>query len=87
MNRQTAASSATAVREREFDFTDSDFQALRTLVKQMTGINLAESKRELVYGRVSRRLRALGMSSFGTYRQLLESGDGSELVEIGRAHV
>ena len=85
MNRQTATSSATAVREREFDFTDSDFQALGTLVKQMTGINLAESKRELVYGRVSRRLRALGMSSFGTYRQLLESGDGSELVAFCNA--
>jgi chemotaxis protein methyltransferase CheR len=85
MNRQTATSSATAVREREFDFTDSDFHALRTLVKQMTGINLAESKRELVYGRVSRRLRALGMSSFGTYRQLLESGDGSELVAFCNA--
>jgi chemotaxis protein methyltransferase CheR len=51
----------------------------------MTGINLAESKRELVYGRVSRRLRALGLASFGSYRQLLESGDGSELVAFCNA--
>jgi chemotaxis protein methyltransferase CheR len=85
MNRQSAATPASEARVREFHFTDSDFQALRKLVKEMTGINLAESKRELVYGRVSRRLRALGLSSFGAYRQLLESGDGSELVAFCNA--
>jgi chemotaxis protein methyltransferase CheR len=73
------------IRAREFHFTDSDFTALRILVKEMTGINLAESKRELVYGRVSRRLRVLGLSSFGAYRELLESGDGSELVAFCNA--
>ena len=72
-------------RVREFQFTDGDFQALRSMVKEMTGINLAESKRELVYGRVSRRLRALGLASFGAYRELLESGDGSELVAFCNA--
>ena len=52
MNNQAAENQA-ITREREFQFTDSDFNALRTLVKEMTGISLAESKRELVYGRVS----------------------------------
>jgi chemotaxis protein methyltransferase CheR len=56
MKTQTASSQEPQDRAREFEFNDSDFQALRTLVKEMTGINLAESKRELVYGRVSRRL-------------------------------
>jgi chemotaxis protein methyltransferase CheR len=72
-------------RAREFEFNDSDFHALRMLVKDMTGINLADSKRELVYGRISRRLRALGLASFGAYRQVLESGDGSELVQFCNA--
>lgn len=58
---------------------------MRTLVKQITGINLAESKRELVYGRISRRLRALGLGSFTAYRKLLEAGDGSELVAFCNA--
>jgi len=84
MNNQTAEDQA-LIRAREFQFTDSDFNALRTLVKEMTGINLAASKRELVYGRISRRLRALGLSSFGVYRGLLESGDGSELVAFCNA--
>lgn len=85
MNRSSAAASASPAREREFEFADADFDALRTLVKQMTGINLADSKRELVYGRVSRRLRALGLSSFRAYRAMLESGDGSELVAFCNA--
>jgi chemotaxis protein methyltransferase CheR len=85
MNNQTAENQAIDAREREFQFTDADFNALRILVKEMTGINLAESKRELVYGRVSRRLRALGLSTFGEYRGLLESGDGSELVAFCNA--
>jgi chemotaxis protein methyltransferase CheR len=85
MNNQAAENQALESRAREFQFTDPDFQALRTLVKEMTGINLADSKRELVYGRVSRRLRALGLSTFGEYRELLESGDGSELVAFCNA--
>jgi chemotaxis protein methyltransferase CheR len=82
MNNRSAEAET---RAREFHFTDSDFTALRILVKEMTGINLAESKRELVYGRVSRRLRVLGLSSFGAYRELLESSGGSELVAFCNA--
>jgi len=85
MNNRSAENRALDSRPREFQFTDADFIALRTLVKEMTGINLAESKRELVYGRVSRRLRALGLTTFGGYRELLESGDGSERVAFCNA--
>ncbi len=85
MHRPSTQMSESDARVREFQFTDGDFQALRSMVKEMTGINLAESKRELVYGRVSRRLRALGMSSFAAYRELLKSGDGSELVAFCNA--
>ena len=85
MNNQAAQNQALDTRAREFQFTDADFIALRTLVKEMTGISLAESKRELVYGRVSRRLRVLGLSTFGAYRKLLQSGDGSELVAFCNA--
>jgi chemotaxis protein methyltransferase CheR len=83
--KASAAAPAARVHAREFEFTDADFEALRSLVKTMTGINLAESKRELVYGRISRRLRTLGLSSFGAYRQLLESGDNAELVAFCNA--
>jgi chemotaxis protein methyltransferase CheR len=63
-------------REREFDFTQADFESLRSIVKAQSGITLGEAKRELVYGRVSRRLRALGLSAFSDYRRLLASHEG-----------
>lgn len=72
-------------RQREFEFTDSDFNGLRALVRAATGINLADSKRELVYSRIARRLRALQLDSFRAYRDLLEEGDPQELAEFCNA--
>lgn len=69
---------------REFDFRDEDFEALRTLVKTLTGINLGEHKRELLYGRLSRRLRALKLASFREYRQRV-AADPRELVQLVNA--
>jgi chemotaxis protein methyltransferase CheR len=76
---------SSAIAGREFAFDDSDFAAIRTLVKSLTGINLVESKRELVYGRISRRLRALGMYSFRQYLDYLRSDGEQELVEFCNA--
>jgi chemotaxis protein methyltransferase CheR len=71
-------------RLREFAFGEEDFEALRRLVKQLTGINLTDQKRELVYGRLSRRLRALNLTSFRDYRQRLAQ-DSGELVNFCNA--
>jgi chemotaxis protein methyltransferase CheR len=71
----------TVSREREFLFSDEDFLSLRELVREVAGITLSEAKRELVYGRLSRRLRALGMESFRDYRDLLAGPQGKE--ELG----
>jgi chemotaxis protein methyltransferase CheR len=71
---------------REFAFSDDDFNALRALVHEVTGISLTENKRNLVYGRLSRRLRALQLGSFMEYRRLLESDrEGAEMVEFVNA--
>ena len=64
-------------RQREFGFTDADFESLRKLARELAGISLADSKRELVYGRVSRRLRELGLTSFADYRALLAGANGA----------
>ena len=69
---------------REFEFSDEDFEALRSLVKQVTGIALSDQKRELVYGRLARRLRALNIRTFREYRTLL-AGDSDELVQFCNA--
>lgn len=72
-------------RMREFAFSDADFDALRKLVREVTGIHLSDAKRELVYGRMARRLRALNLPSFRDYRALLSGGDDRELVEFCNA--
>jgi len=57
----------------EFHFTDKDFEYLRGLIYDHAGISMAESKRDLVYGRLARRLRALGLTRFSEYIEFLES--------------
>jgi chemotaxis protein methyltransferase CheR len=74
-----------APRVREFVFGNEDFEALRKLVKELTGINLSDQKRELVYGRLARRLRALHLRTFAEYRDLLASDGGREIVELCNA--
>ena len=74
-----------AQEEREFEFDHDDFNHLRELVKRTTGIKLADSKYNLVYGRVSRRLRALKLSSFRQYRSHLEKPGSNELPELTNA--
>jgi chemotaxis protein methyltransferase CheR len=63
---------------REFEFTDKDFQRIRTLIRDYAGIALAESKQELVYSRLARRLRATGLKTFGEYLNLLQRGNDAE---------
>ncbi len=70
---------AELISEREFDFTDRHFQFLRKMVGEHAGINLSEAKRELVYGRITRRLRALGLRNFDEYCRLLEETPDSEI--------
>jgi chemotaxis protein methyltransferase CheR len=76
---------STTLRMREFMFSEEDFQALRKLVKDHTGINLTDQKRELVYGRLARRLRALNLRSFLEYRELVSGDGGHELVNLVNA--
>jgi len=84
--RERSSCSEVEARLREFAFSDQDFNFLRTLVHRHTGISLSDAKRELVYGRLSRRLRALGLDSFRDYRNVLTSDpEGQEMVEFCNA--
>jgi chemotaxis protein methyltransferase CheR len=59
---------------KEFDFTARDFERVRAMIYKRAGIALAESKQEMVYSRLARRLRATGTSSFVKYLDELEAG-------------
>lgn len=67
-----------ALKDREFHFTRKDFERVRKLIYDHAGITLSDSKQELVYSRVSRRLRTLKMRTFGEYLEFLESGNEPE---------
>ncbi len=73
------------VSNREFVLTDRDFETIRTVISERTGIVLSDGKRDMVYGRLVRRLRALGLSGFGEYCDLISKGDESELSEFVNA--
>ena len=57
---------------REFAFSDADFERVRALIRQYAGIALSPAKYEMVYGRLSRRLRASGDRTFAQYLARLE---------------
>lgn len=68
--------------EREFTFTKHDFDLLRKLVNEHTGINLSDHKQEMLYSRLSRRLRALNLKTFSSYYKLLQAEGGEEIVHF-----
>ena len=58
---------------KEFDFNARDFERVRGLIYKRAGISLADSKQEMVYSRLARRLRATGIGSFAKYLDDLEA--------------
>lgn len=69
-----AATGAAAAfsREREFVFTNADFEKIRKLIYDHAGISLAPIKQDMVYSRLARRLRARGDKTFAEYLGRLE---------------
>ena len=63
--------------------TDEDFGAIAAMVREHSGIVLTSSKRDLVYSRLRRRLRALHLTSFADYRaRLVGEAGAAELVRM-----
>lgn len=63
---------------KEFDFNPRDFDRVRDLIYKRAGISLADSKQEMVYSRLARRLRATGINTFTDYLNTLEREQNSE---------
>ncbi|KQZ98194.1 MAG: CheR family methyltransferase [Achromobacter sp.] len=70
----TSANTAPSISvDRQFDFRDADFSRVRKMIHARAGISLGTHKREMVYSRLARRLRALGGQDFGSYLDSLEN--------------
>ncbi len=68
--------------EREFPMTEADFSRIKELTFSLTGITLSDHKRNMVYGRLARRLRRLNLETFSHYCELIEKGDKVEVTEF-----
>lgn len=62
-----------------FTLNDAEFNEVRAVIKEMTGINMSESKRQLIYRRLTGRLKARNIGTVREYLAFLKSGDEMEL--------
>ena len=62
----------------EFVFTAEDFRRIAATLHAEAGIALQESKATLVYSRLAKRLRALGLESFRDYCALIADAKGAD---------
>ena len=70
----------------EFSFTERDFSYIRDLVGEQTGIVLSDAKQNMVYSRLARRLRVLGLRDFKSYLDFLKDDkEETELVNFVNA--
>jgi chemotaxis protein methyltransferase CheR len=77
---------APATPARDLDFTTADFAAIAKLLEARAGIHLAPHKEHLVYSRLARRLRGLGLTRFRDYRELIERDEtGAETMRMVNA--
>jgi len=59
-------------------FTDADFAVIAQLAGRDFGLHLTSAKRDLVYSRLLKRLRALGLDQFSAYCSLITGPQGAE---------
>ncbi len=71
---------------REFLFTRRDFNFLRKIANDHSGIVISEDKFNMLYSRLSRRVRTLGLRSFGEYCDYIRNrGTNEEILELVNA--
>jgi chemotaxis protein methyltransferase CheR len=73
-------------KQREFAYTRGDFDFLRRLANERTGIVVSDDKFDMFYARLSRRVRKLGLGNFRDYCELVrQDASGEEVLELVNA--
>ena len=62
----------------EFALGDAEFERIRALIERRTGIQIAPSRRGMVYNRLNNRLRQSGCRDFAQYLDSVEQTDSKE---------
>ncbi len=66
------------VAHREYVMSDESFERIRQFVSEHTGIVLTEAKKDMVYGRLLKRIRKGRFNSFEQFVDALDAGDEQE---------
>lgn len=67
---------------REFTYTEADFRYVVEQARRVAGITLSDHKQDMVYSRLARRVRALGLNSIREYCALLEADNTQEVAHF-----
>jgi chemotaxis protein methyltransferase CheR len=70
---------------KEYTFSNEDFDRVRALIRKTAGISLNATKQNMVYSRISRRLRTTGHATFKSYLDDLEMRHSDEWQEFTNA--
>ncbi|RFC65370.1 chemotaxis protein [Fulvimarina endophytica] len=76
MSTTSVRSIGEAAGRSEFTFSDKDFSTIASILYADAGIVLKPEKAMLVYSRLTKRLRALGLESFAAYCALVSEREG-----------
>ena len=69
-------------KEREFRFTVEDFNILRKLSNDYSGIQVPDERFDMFYSRLSKRVRKLGLNDFKEYCEYLRENHDDEFTEF-----
>ncbi len=69
-------------RKREFEYTREDFDVLRKISNEHSGILVPDDKFDMFYSRLSKRVRMLGLDNFKHYCQFLQDNPDTEFTEF-----
>ncbi|MEZ5957214.1 MAG: protein-glutamate O-methyltransferase [Hyphomonadaceae bacterium] len=72
-----SSKNAPALIDGEYKFTARNFERIATFLKKESGIALTEAKATLVYSRLAKRIRKLGLKSFDEYCAFVETPGGA----------
>ena len=72
----TATAGGADAVQTEFVMTAEDFASIASILHATSGISLSPSKTSLVYSRLAKRLRLLGLESFREYCKLISGSNG-----------
>ena len=71
--------------EREFRMSQKNFDQVKDIAYDLTGIKLTDLKKNMIYSRLARRIRQRGLSSFDEYCELLEQPGNDEVTDFVNA--